>query len=607
MKAIDRVNSSISSPQMNALFKSFAGKIPSAFWGLIGCLSKDSRQRIDCWSADLNNSSDLFGLTDEHLKQIVARLTDIAASVPDDSATMSLADAVEALAISHILAAAGRLVDQAGQPATDRCDEELKKISTVALRCDSICELQTKSIGLEIGLVLACASNDPKAVLKMGLLEKFESVIDSNLDADGWPDARLLPQIGALSGCLSRIFRMFKLLDLELDGGIQIQLEWLARQCLRLMQADGSLSFAAVNTGRQGEHTDQSGVFFDDAYWRSVLSLSTDPDDAVIFQMLMAKKNTANDEGVKCKSSKLTPLMANELVEPYNVSEWASSFLLRSTWSPKSARVAADFSYRDLQATDSGSVAEQCFVQISRSVSLIHGQTLPEIIVNDQAVRVTGNFEVVCERHDEDVDYMEIQAELSNGGLLNRQWLLARTEEFLLVADYVLPSPGSKIEYRCRWPLASGMTTLKESETREVYLQTAGKPQKIKALVLPLALPEWNAERSLGNLIAETDAVVLEQQVVGDALYAPLVFDLNPGRSLKKRTWRKLTVAQDRQIVADDQAMAFRFQLNKRQWFFYRALASMSNRTFLGENVTSEFVFNRLHKSGKVTSLLEVE
>ena len=148
---------------------------------------------------------------------------------------------------------------------------------------------------------------------------------------------------------------------------------------------------------------------------------------------------------------------------------------------------------------------------------------------------------------------------------------------------------------------------MKESETREVYLQTAGKPQKIKALVLPLALPEWKADRSHGNLIAETDAVVLEQQVVGDALYAPLVFDLNPGRSLKKRTWRKLTVAQDRQIVADDQAMAFRFQLNKRQWFFYRALASMSNRTFLGENVTSEFVFNRLHKSGKVTSLLEVE
>ena len=154
------------------------------------------------------------------------------------------------------------------------------------------------------------------------------------------------------------------------------------------------------------------------------------------------------------------------------------------------------------------------------------------------------------------------------------------------------------------------MTTLPESETREVYLQTTGssnQPQKIMALALPLALPEWKAEKSSGQLIAEADALVLEQRIDGNALYAPLLFDLSPKRSLKKRTWRKLTVAQDRQIVADDQAMAFRFQLNKRQWFFYRALASLGNRTFMGENVNSEFAFNRLHKSGKVSSLFEVE
>ena len=154
------------------------------------------------------------------------------------------------------------------------------------------------------------------------------------------------------------------------------------------------------------------------------------------------------------------------------------------------------------------------------------------------------------------------------------------------------------------------MTTLSESETREVYLQTtgsSGQRQKIKALALPLALPEWKAERFPGQLVAEADALVLEQRFEGEALYAPLLFDLNPGRSKKKRTWRKLTVAQDRQAVADDQAVAFRFQLDKRQWFFYRALASMGNRTFMGENVNSEFAFNRLRKSGKVTSLFEIE
>ena len=582
MKATVRVQTSILSQEMNLLFKSSSGKIPPVLWGLAGCFTKDQSQRIGQWYAN------------ENLQTVPNRLQTLVENLTDDSAAIELADAVEALAIGYLA------------PNGESSEQALEKLSAAALRSDSICELLTKSIGLELGVVLALGRNDSKSILQTGLMDSFEAIIDSNLDTDGWPAARLLSQIGALAGCWSRIVTMLKKLELELDGGVQIQLEWLTRQCLRLMRPDGSLSFTsdigddAVICNAVGES--QTAVSFDQAYWQSVMSMSADPDDAVIFQMLM-------DAGNSKKKSKLTPLMASELVDSFNVSEWADSFLLRSTWRPKSPRVAVDFSYRESQAAGEP-VAEQCFAQISRNVSLIHGQTLPEIIVDDQTLQLTSGFEVVCERHDKDVDYVEIEAELSNGGSLNRQWLLSRSEEFLLVADYVLPASALKIEYRCRWPLAVGMTTLQESETREVYLQTAGssdQPQKIKALALPLALPEWKAEKSSGQLVSEADALVLEQRFDGAALYAPLLFDLSPGRSLKKRTWRKLTVAQDRQIVADDQAMAFRFQLNKRQWFFYRALASQGNRTFMGENVNSEFAFNRLHKSGKVSSLFEIE
>ena len=613
MNSTSRVRASISGHQISSLFKSLAGKIPPAFWGLRECLHEDVADQICRWYADGQNSSDTFELTDKSLQEMLARIQLLASGLKDDSATIELAEAIEALAITHILAAAEKLVPHADdQFEIDLGKNELKQLSAAALRCDSIVELQTKSIGLEIGLLLACVQSEAKGVLQSGWLEKFESIIDSNLDSDGWPDSRLLQQIGALAGCWSRISAMFKTVDLELDGGIQIQLEWLTRQCLRLMQSDGSLCFAEAKPSFADDQSSGLAYDFDDAFWRSIASLSSDPDDAVIFQMLMSRRGEKNvktkkDISKNGRKSGLTPLMANELVAPYNVSEWAGSFLLRGTWSLKSPRVAVDFSYRDGQMAGDEQSAEQCFAQISQASPLIHGQTLPEILIDDQVVRLTASFDVVCERHDEDVDYIEIQAELSNGGRLNRQWLLARTDEFLLVADTVIPAPASKIEYRCRWPLAAGITTLEESETREVYLQTACESPKIKALVLPIALPEWKAERFPGKLIAELDSIVLEQQIVGDALYAPLVFDLNPGRSIKKRTWRKLTVGQDRQIVADDQAMAFRFQLSKRQWFFYRALASMGNRTFLGQNVNSEFVFNRLHKSGKVSSLFEVE
>ena len=613
MKATGRVQSTISSHQISTLFKSSAGKIPPAFWGLSDCLPADTAARICRWYADGNDSSDAFDLTNESLKEIVARVQLLTADAQGDSATIELAVAIEALAITHILAAAGKLAPQPDDSTFFELGRnELTQLSVAALRCDSIVELRTKSIGLEIGIILACFQSDVRTAVQMDWLEEFESIIDSNLDSDGWPDSRLLTQIGALSACWSRISSVLKSMELDLDGGIQIQLEWLVRQCLRMMQADGSLCFAAKGQSFVGEKSSDPMNDFDVAYWHSVASLSADPDDAVIFKMLMSrfdrkKQKRKKGHAKNGRKSGLSPLMANELVSPYNVSEWAGSFLLRGTWSPKSPRVAVDFSYRDSRVADGGQAAEQCFAQISRTIRLIHGQTLPEIIVDDQAVRLTGSFEVVCERHDDDVDYIEIQAELSCGGQLNRQWLLARTEEFLLVTDAVLPTSASKIEYRCRWPLANGVTTLEESETREVYLQSSSGTPEINALVLPIGLPEWKAEKFPGKLIAETDAIVLEQQVSGAALYAPLVFDLNPRRSLKKRTWRKLTVGQDRQIVADDQAMAFRFQLSKRQWFFYRALASMGNRTFLGENVNSEFVFNRLHKSGKVSSLFEVE
>ena len=610
MKATGRVQTSISSQEIKPLFKLSSSKIPPVLWGLTGCLTEDQSQRIVQWYAN------------ESLQTAPNRLQTLVANLTDDSAAIELSDAVEALAIGYLWAVGEsdrQTIGLAGEPS----EQALEKLSAAALRSDSICELQTKSIGLELGMVLAFARNDSKSIIQMGLIDEFEAIIDSNLDSDGWPGARLLSQIGALAGCWSRIVAMLKKLELELDGSVQIQLEWLTRQCLRLMRPDGSLSFAsdigddavvnnAVVSNAVGES--QAAVAFDQVFWQSVMSMSSDPDDAVVFRMLMDggnSKKQKSKKGVskKGKKSKLTPLMANELVDPFNVSEWSDSFLLRSTWNPKSPRVAVDFSYRDSQAVGEP-VAEQCFTQISRSVSLIHGQTLPEIIVDDQALQLSSGFEVVCERHDNDVDYVEIEAELSNGSSLNRQWLLSRSEEFLLVADYVLPASALKIEYRCRWPLAVGMTTMQESETREVYLQTAGssdQPQRIKALALPLALPEWKAEKFSGQLVAEADALVLEQRFDGDALYAPLLFDLNPGRSLKKRTWRKLTVAQDRQIVADDQAMAFRFQLNKRQWFFYRALASQGNRTFLGENVNAEFAFNRLHKSGKVSPLFVIE
>ena len=87
----------------------------------------------------------------------------------------------------------------------------------------------------------------------------------------------------------------------------------------------------------------------------------------------------------------------------------------------------------------------------------------------------------------------------------------------------------------------------------------------------------------------------------------PIVFDLNPERSTKPRTWRQLTVAQQMQTVGNDIAVAYRVQIGSKQWLFYRSILEKRNRTFLGQNFANEFFVGTISLDGTVQSILEVE
>jgi hypothetical protein len=202
------------------------------------------------------------------------------------------------------------------------------------------------------------------------------------------------------------------------------------------------------------------------------------------------------------------------------------------------------------------------------------------------------------------VEYLELEKDLGKGVTLTRQYLLSRTEEFLMIADVVVPESAARIDYRGIWPLARGIGVMHETETREVYLT---RSKKIQSLVLPLALPEWKVGSTDDKLDFQSGSLCLTQSTDGRGLYAPLFFDLSPKRSKKKRTWRQLTVAEDLKIVHRDEACAFRVQLNKQQWIFYRRISTFGNRTYMGENINSEFVFSRFSKDGSIQRLIEVE
>ena len=107
------------------------------------------------------------------------------------------------------------------------------------------------------------------------------------------------------------------------------------------------------------------------------------------------------------------------------------------------------------------------------------------------------DWEEVSWISDEDIDYLELQMGLSGGATLQRSMLLARKDRLLLLADAVLDDRPGTIEYRGTLPLCLGMTLKTDGRSREGLLVGS----KRRAKVLPLALPEWRAEKRVGELV----------------------------------------------------------------------------------------------------------
>lgn len=406
-------------------------------------------------------------------------------------------------------------------------------------------------------------------------IEWMSGVIDERLDEDGWPSADVLPIFGPLVASWTRSYFMLHKLHWEFDDGVLDQLRGSVRQLLRLLRPDGRLMF-----------TDFDSLPIEKCCRNKLLQLSNHSEDQKIVKARRKKFRGTGKAQLK------------RLPESGIISSVGNSALLRSAWSHNSAGIGLCFSRNNN------------FCEIGASTTLVFGNVFPDIQFEGEPVEACGQFEVMCEELDEDVNYVEIQMDLTKGLTLMRQWLLDREEEILFVADSITARKPGRIDYRCRWPLARGISVMPETETQELYLAT----KAIEALLLPLSLSEWKTGIPLRdvpagrlNFNSESNAVELTDHIKGSALYVPLVIDLNPIRSRQKRTWRQLTVAEMREPVPRSVAAAFRFQIGNEQWFIYRALASKGMRTFFGEHFSGEFVFGRFKKNGAIKELLRIE
>jgi hypothetical protein len=226
-----------------------------------------------------------------------------------------------------------------------------------------------------------------------------------------------------------------------------------------------------------------------------------------------------------------------------------------------------------------------------------------EVLRGGQRIEPDGPWQETCRLSDKSVDYLELQLGCRGGIRVDRHILLAKRDRFLFLADAVLGRRRAELHYRASLALGERAFFQGAKQTREGFL-TVGRA---RALVLPLALPEWRSRRQGGTLKETERRLELTQRAEGSCLLAPLFVDLKPRRFAQPLTWRQLTVAENLSVQGPDAAVGYRVLVGRGQWLIYRALACKGNRTLLGHNLSTEFLVARFLRDGRVEPLVEIE
>jgi hypothetical protein len=397
-------------------------------------------------------------------------------------------------------------------------------------------------------------------------------------DGRGFLHTRYLPDFRPLLACWTRCRQLG-----DLSGtnpwrpAAEKQYRRLIRTALRLARPDGSQVFSNGD-GQPG------GI----GMLRTALRLGGKREERQIAPMVLAGPGK---QGRRAKR----PVGSLGLPDPAIHSEWAAAAVLRRDWSRSSERLTVAYPGREVHTEMSA----------GRTV-FWSGRWDLEVHRDGQPVGPISDWQEVCWLSDDDVDYLELQVELTEDLKVQRHMLLAREDRFLLLADSVMGRGPARIDYCGRLPLRPDVRFQPAAETREGFLERAAG-RKRRALLMPLALPEWRADPLRGDLVQTEAGLELRQATEQGSLMAPLFFDLAPKRMTRPRTWRQLTVAESLRAVPRDVAVGYRAAVGKAQWLIYRSLGPRGNRSVLGQNFSSEMVVARFRRRGEHEPLIELE
>ncbi|MFN9232265.1 MAG: hypothetical protein ACK56D_15400 [Planctomycetota bacterium] len=417
---------------------------------------------------------------------------------------------------------------------------------------------------VELPLVLGFTADPIDSHRLAELSSRYSLFVEQNLEEEGWVPQPVLGELAVLHAALLRCQLLLRQLNQRLDERVAHRLEWMTRNLFRLLDHSGRQMLGG------GIVEDQPGLA------RAARRVTTDEDDS---RMLKAIE-TGNFPPPK------------RLPECSGYCEETLTAVLRGNWGSKTAKLAIRVS-EGRQLVEGG-----C------RETLLQGNWTPEITFNGETLSLRPETTTLnCWNSDHESDYLEIQVELSGGVIWQRQYALDKRELVLFVSDVFLGKESGRWEYRCHLPVSPELAVEEAADSRELRLQGSNST----ALALPLSMGEWKADRSDDAFVAHEQGLEARQTRRGQGCLFAVAIDLDPKRSQRPATWRHLTVGENLKPVARDQALAFRFQFGRQQWLIYRSLTPLASRTYLGQNVYSEFAFDRFANDGTAESLVCVE
>jgi hypothetical protein len=419
--------------------------------------------------------------------------------------------------------------------------------------------------------------------------DDLAGVLMQSTDAAGVPSAEI---VGELRNWLTTLVRArewgHRFGRSVLDASQEKRFRALVGAVARLCRGDGRPAFS------NGEANGLTSLWTAATASISADRLTTSP----AFQYLLSLTSDHPVRSMKARSKNgrssrgSNGVVRRKRVNPVFQSDSSRLACLRSDWKPDA---------NSLSVMHQGPLPR--LELATRGQVMLSGEWQVELRTGGVEVPIAGPWTCSCWYSEEEGDYLELQAQPTPEIRIERQLLLSRTDDLLLVADAVIGSGDVRFDYASRLPLVPELDVLPFSGTRECRVTgPAGQ-----ARLFPLGLPCDRVTGSAGQFVGSNGQLELRQSGIG-GLYAPIVIDWNPSRRRSPAFWRALTVAQNGTAVLARSASGCRLQIGKEQWLIYRSLSPiLEPRTILGQHTMYETMIGRFERSGELEPIVLVE